>query len=66
MPTVYDDERIFDGIRAGASGYLLKKTRLARLLEVHSKTEAVARRCATGSSEAGLAVSPQAASLAGS
>ena len=34
MLTVYeDDERIFDAICAGASGYLLKKTSPARLLE---------------------------------
>jgi DNA-binding NarL/FixJ family response regulator len=32
--TVFDDdERIFDALRAGASGYLLKKTQPARLLE---------------------------------
>jgi DNA-binding NarL/FixJ family response regulator len=32
--TVYeDDERIFDALCAGASGYLLKKTAPARLLE---------------------------------
>src|SRR6266567_3450570 len=32
--TVYDDdERIFDALCAGASGYLLKKTQPARLLE---------------------------------
>ena len=41
MLTVYDDdERIFDAICAGASGYLLKKTPPARLLE--SLKEAVA------------------------
>jgi DNA-binding NarL/FixJ family response regulator len=34
MLTVYDeDERVFDALCAGASGYLLKKTRPARLLE---------------------------------
>jgi DNA-binding NarL/FixJ family response regulator len=34
MQTVYDDdERIFDALCAGASGYLLKKTPPARLLE---------------------------------
>lgn len=34
MLTVYDDdERIFDAVCAGASGYLLKKTPPARLLE---------------------------------
>lgn len=34
MLTIYDDdERIFDAIRAGASGYLLKKTPPGRLLE---------------------------------
>jgi DNA-binding NarL/FixJ family response regulator len=34
MLTVYDDdERIFDALCAGASGYLLKKTAPARLLE---------------------------------
>jgi len=34
MQTVYDDdERIFDALCAGASGYLLKKTQPARLLE---------------------------------
>lgn len=34
MHTVYDDdERIFDALCAGASGYLLKKTPPARLLE---------------------------------
>src|SRR4029434_447361 len=34
MLTVYDDdERIFDAMCAGASGYLLKKTPPARLLE---------------------------------
>ena len=34
MLTVYDDdERIFDALCAGASGYLLKKTSSARLLE---------------------------------
>ena len=34
MLTVFDDdERIFDALRAGASGYLLKKTQPARLLE---------------------------------
>lgn len=39
--TVYqDDERIFDAICAGASGYLLKKTPPARLLD--SLTDAVA------------------------
>lgn len=39
--TVYDDdERIFDALCAGASGYLLKKTPPARLLE--SLTEAAA------------------------
>jgi len=41
MLTVYDDdERIFDALCAGASGYLLKKTPPARLLE--SLQEAVA------------------------
>lgn len=41
MLTVYDDdERIFDAMCAGASGYLLKKTPPAKLLE--SLTEAVA------------------------
>jgi DNA-binding NarL/FixJ family response regulator len=41
MITVYsDDDRIFDAICAGASGYLLKKTPPARLLE--SIREAVA------------------------
>lgn len=41
MLTVYDDdERIFDAICAGASGYLLKRTPPARLLE--SLREAVA------------------------
>jgi DNA-binding NarL/FixJ family response regulator len=41
MLTVYDDdERIFDAMCAGASGYLLKKTPPARLLE--SLKEAVA------------------------
>jgi len=40
MLTVYDDdERIFDALCAGASGYLLKKTPPARLLE--SLTDAV-------------------------
>ena len=40
MLTVYDDdERIFDAMCAGASGYLLKRTPPARLLE--SLTEAV-------------------------
>jgi DNA-binding NarL/FixJ family response regulator len=35
MLTVYDDdERIFDALCAGASGYLLKKTQPARLLEM--------------------------------
>jgi DNA-binding NarL/FixJ family response regulator len=34
MLTVYDDDdRIFDAMCAGASGYLLKKTPPARLLE---------------------------------
>src|SRR6185369_2645354 len=34
MHTVYDgDERIFDALCAGASGYLLKKTSPVRLLE---------------------------------
>lgn len=34
MLTIYDnDERIFDAMRAGATGYLLKKTPPARLLE---------------------------------
>ena len=34
MLTVYDeDERVFDALCAGACGYLLKKTRPARLLE---------------------------------
>jgi len=34
MLTIYDDdERIFDALCAGASGYLLKKTQPARLLE---------------------------------
>lgn len=34
MLTIYDDdERIFDAVCAGASGYLLKKTQPARLLE---------------------------------
>jgi DNA-binding NarL/FixJ family response regulator len=34
MLTVYDeDERVFDALCAGASGYLLKKTPPARLLE---------------------------------
>jgi DNA-binding NarL/FixJ family response regulator len=34
METVYeDDERIFDALCAGASGYLLKKTQPSRLLE---------------------------------
>ena len=34
MQTVYDDdERIFEALCAGASGYLLKKTQPARLLE---------------------------------
>jgi DNA-binding NarL/FixJ family response regulator len=41
MHTVYDgDERIFDALCAGASGYLLKKTSPVRLLE--SLREAVA------------------------
>lgn len=41
MLTVYDDdERIFDAMCAGASGYLLKKTPPAKLLE--SLSEAVA------------------------
>src|SRR4249920_2629383 len=41
MLTVYDDdERIFDAMCAGASGYLLKKTPPAKLLE--SLKEAVA------------------------
>src|SRR5262245_63408718 len=41
MLTVYDDdERIFDAMCAGATGYLLKKTPPARLLE--SLREAVA------------------------
>jgi DNA-binding NarL/FixJ family response regulator len=41
MNTVYDDdERIFDALCAGASGYLLKKTPPARLLE--SVKEAIA------------------------
>ena len=41
MLTIYDDdERIFDALCAGASGYLLKKTPPARLLE--SLREAVA------------------------
>jgi DNA-binding NarL/FixJ family response regulator len=41
MLTVYDDdERIFDAMCAGASGYLLKKTPPAKLLE--SLREAVA------------------------
>src|SRR5262249_16939938 len=41
MQTVYDDdERIFDALCAGASGYLLKKTPPARLIE--SVKEAVA------------------------
>jgi len=41
MNTVYDDdERIFEALCAGASGYLLKKTPPARLLE--SLTEAMA------------------------
>jgi DNA-binding NarL/FixJ family response regulator len=39
MLTVYDDDRIFDAICAGACGYLLKKTPPARLLE--SLAEAV-------------------------
>ncbi|HEY3025071.1 MAG TPA: response regulator transcription factor [Pyrinomonadaceae bacterium] len=40
MLTVYDDdERIFEALCAGASGYLLKKTLPARLLE--SLTEAI-------------------------
>jgi len=40
MLTVYeDDERIFDALCAGASGYLVKKTPPARLLE--SITEAI-------------------------
>ena len=39
--TIYDDDdRIFDALCAGASGYLLKKTQPARLLE--SLSEAVA------------------------
>lgn len=34
MLTVYDDDEvIFDALCAGASGYLLKKTRPARLLD---------------------------------
>lgn len=34
MLTVYDDnDRIFEALRAGASGYLLKNTPPARLLE---------------------------------
>lgn len=37
---IYDDERIFDALCAGACGYLLKKTPPARLLE--SLREAVA------------------------
>jgi DNA-binding NarL/FixJ family response regulator len=41
MLTIYDDdERIFEALCAGASGYLLKKTQPARLLE--SVREAVA------------------------
>ncbi len=40
MLTVFDDdERIFDALRAGASGYLLKKTQPARLLD--SLSEAI-------------------------
>ncbi len=39
--TVYaDDERIFDALRAGASGYLLKKTSPARLMEGISEAAA--------------------------
>jgi DNA-binding NarL/FixJ family response regulator len=33
MLTIYDDDRIFDALCAGASGYLLKRTPPARLLE---------------------------------
>jgi two-component system, NarL family, response regulator LiaR len=33
MITVYDDDRIFDALCAGASGYLLKKTAAAKLLD---------------------------------
>src|SRR5207245_9597456 len=53
MLTVYeDDERIFSALCAGASGYLLKKTPPARLLE--SLREAVA---------GGAPMSPEVASL---
>jgi DNA-binding NarL/FixJ family response regulator len=51
MLTVYDDdERIFDALCAGASGYLLKKTPPARLLD--SLREAV---------EGGAPMSPEVA-----
>ena len=51
MLTIYDDdERIFDALCAGASGYLLKKTQPARLLE--SLREAV---------EGGAPMSPEVA-----
>ena len=33
MLTVYDDERIFDALCAGASGYLLKRTSPAKIIE---------------------------------
>src|SRR5947207_4178439 len=41
MLTIYDDdERIFDALCAGASGYLLKNTQPARLLEALRETVA--------------------------
>jgi DNA-binding NarL/FixJ family response regulator len=46
MLTVYDDdERIFDAMCAGATGYLLKKTPPARLLESLRRRSVAGLQC---------------------
>jgi DNA-binding NarL/FixJ family response regulator len=49
--TVYEDDRVFDALCAGASGYLLKKTPPARLIE-----------CLEDVSRGGAPMSPEVAS----
>ena len=52
MLTIYDDdERIFNALCAGASGYLLKNTQPARLLEALREAVAVSGVSSTGQHE---------------